>query len=71
MGNQFDLFGRRDLRLAQAIFIDLSIREKTQRVTDATHVKRFHQLRIVPFANDEFRRTTTNIDDQPLVGYRG
>ena len=71
MGNQFDLFGRRDLRLAQAIFVDLSIREKAQRIADATHVKRLHQLRIMPFANDEFRRTTTNIDHQPLVSHRG
>ena len=71
VGDQLDFLGCRNLCLAQAPLVDLAIREEAQRVADAAHVQRFHQLRLVPLADDEFGRAATDIDDQPLVRRHG
>ena len=67
MGDQFDLLGRGDLRLAQAALFDLTAGEVAHGETDAAHVQRFHQLRIVALADDELGRAASDIDDQALV----
>ena len=59
------------LSFAQPVFSDLTIGETGTAQADATHLEAGQMQWLEFFTDDQFRATTTNIDDQPPTGYVG
>ena len=55
------------MRVAKALLVHAAAWKEAQGIANATHVQRFHQLRLDSAANDELGRTAADVDHQALV----